>query len=301
MNMPEPIPPAGTPAAEVVIDGALVRGLLEGQHPDLAHMPLRPIEAGWDNAMFRLGEGLTVRLPRRAASAGLIAHEQTWLPRLAPRLPLPVPAPYRTGLPAAGYPWRWSVAPWLPGAPADERPPDVDQARPWAAFLRALHAPADADAPPNPVRGVPLPLRAAAVETRMGRIADGGDAIAPPVWAIWRDALDAPANVSPTWLHGDLHPRNVLVEGGAVAGVIDWGDITAGDPATDLASIWMLFDAPLARRAAIEAYAMSAATLRRARGWAVLFGVMLLDSGLVDNPRNAAIGRRTLRRLAQGE
>nr|MCU0493970.1 hypothetical protein [Chloroflexaceae bacterium] len=80
----------------------------------------------------------------------------------------------------------------------------------------------------------------------------------------------------------------------------DWGDITAGDCATDLAAIWMLFaDAPT-RRAALAAYGhLSEATLQRARGWAVLFGAMLLDSGLVDHPRHAAIGEQTLCRVAE--
>ena len=113
-------------------------------------------------------------------------------------------------------------------------------------------------------------------------------------------AVHAPLDMPPTWLHGDLHPRNVLVEHGAITGIIDWGDITAGDCATDLAAIWMLFVDPDARQEALVAYAdLSDATRQRAKGWAVLFGVMLLDSGLIDNPRNAAIGARTLRRVAE--
>jgi aminoglycoside phosphotransferase (APT) family kinase protein len=115
-------------------------------------------------------------------------------------------------------------------------------------------------------------------------------------------ALEAPLDVGPTWLHGDLHPRNVLVEGGALSGIIDWGDITAGDAATDLAAIWMLFDDANARRAALNAYGwLSPATLARARGWAVHLGATLLDTGLVDNPRHARIGERTLLRLHTGE
>src|SRR5690349_17446964 len=107
------LPPIGTPVAEFAIDSAFVASLLTEQHPDLAHLPLREIDAGWDNAMFRLGDRLAVRLPRRTAAAPLIAHEQTWLPQLAPQLTLPIPAPYRVGVPARGYPWRWSVLPWL--------------------------------------------------------------------------------------------------------------------------------------------------------------------------------------------
>ena len=293
-------PSIGTPIAEFEIDRAFVSGLLADQHPDLAQLPLRVVDAGWDNAMFRLGDHLAVRLPRRAAAASLIAREQIWLPRLADQLALPVPAPCRIGTPARGYPWRWSVVPWLKGMPADRNEPPASQALPFAAFLRSLHAPAPADAPANPVRGVPLGQRAPAVEARMQRLASETSLITPQITRIWRAALTAPLDRPSTWLHGDLHPRNVLVEQGVIAGIIDWGDLTSGDCATDLASIWMLFAEPRARRDALAAYAnLSEATLQRAKGWAVLFGVMLLDTGLNDNPRNAAIGERTLRRVAE--
>ena len=103
--------------------------------------------------------------------------------------------------------------------------------------------------------------------------------------------------MEPTWIHGDLHPRNILVDRGRFSAVLDWGDVTRGDPATDLAAIWMLFSAH-AHRQAVAAYGpLSPATLRRARGWAVFFGVVLIDTGLVDDPRFAAVGRRTLSRI----
>jgi aminoglycoside phosphotransferase (APT) family kinase protein len=293
-------PAVGTPVAEFAIDSVFVAELLADQHPDLAHLPLRVVDAGWDNAMFRLGDHLAVRLPRRAAAAPLIAHEQIWLPRLADQLALPVPVPYRIGTPARGYPWHWSVVPWLPGMAADQNEPHASQARPFATFLRSLHLPAPADAPTNPVRGVSLRQRAALVEARMHRLASTTSLITPQITHIWNVALNVPLDLPPTWLHGDLHPRNVLVEHGVITGIIDWGDITSGDCATDLASIWMLFADSHARLDALAAYAtLSEATLQRAKGWAVLFSVMLLDTGLIDNPRNAVIGERTLRRVAE--
>ncbi len=291
-------PSTSTPPAEFAIDRALVAGLLAEQHPDLAHLPLQPIDAGWDNAMFRLGDHLAVRLPRRAVAAILITREQTWLPRLAGRLALPVPVPCRLGTPARGYPWHWSVVPWLNGVTADLREPAAAQARPLAVFLRSLHGPAPADAPANPGRGVPLQQRNEMVAERMQRLAGKTGLITPELRHLWESALHAPLDLPPTWLHGDLHPRNVLVDREAITGIIDWGDLTAGDSATDLASIWMLFGDPRARQAALEAYGGSSeATLLRAKGWAVLFGVVMLDTGLGDNPRNAEIGARTLRRV----
>jgi aminoglycoside phosphotransferase (APT) family kinase protein len=119
--------------------------------------------------------------------------------------------------------------------------------------------------------------------------------ITPAVWRVWEEALAAPIDVEPSWIHGDLHARNVLVDAGALAGVIDWGDMAAGDRATDLAAIWMLFPDSQARREVLAAYgAVSDATYRRAKGWAVAFGVVLLETGLVDTPRQVVMGERTL-------
>ncbi|MDB5343992.1 MAG: srkA [Schlesneria sp.] len=126
----------GTPAAEHHIDEALVRSLLLDQHPDLAQLPIQQVDAGWDNAMFRLGDRLAVRLPRRAAVASLITHEQTWLPQIASRLTLPVPAPVRTGRPTKGYPWHWSILPWLPGVCADHRDFDSTEGSRFGLFRR---------------------------------------------------------------------------------------------------------------------------------------------------------------------
>jgi aminoglycoside phosphotransferase (APT) family kinase protein len=290
----------GTPVSELEIDAALVYSLLEDQHPDLAHLPIHLVDAGWDNAMFRLGDQWSVRLPRRKAAATLIENEQTWLPLLADQLPLPVPTPYRLGKPAQGYPWRWSVLPWLAGIAADQEEPHANQAKPFALFLRSLHRPAPFNAPSSSVRGVPLNQRAAFVEERMQRLETKTNLITQKIKNTWEMALNAPIDIQAKWLHGDLHPRNVLVKKGAIAGIIDWGDLTSGDSATDLASIWMLFADRKARQQAIAEYAdVSDATLQRAKGWAIFFGVVLLDTGLIDNPRNAVIGARILRRVSE--
>ncbi len=290
----------GTPISDIEIDTALVYSLLKDQHPDLAHLPIHAVDEGWDNAMFRLGDQFSVRLPRRKAAATLIENEQTWLPLLADRLPLPVPTPYRLGKPAQGYPWRWSVSPWLVGVAADQEEPHANQAERLALFLRSLHGPAPFDAPLNPVRGVPLYERAAFVEECMQRLETKTNLLSQKIKNTWHMALSAPMDVQAKWLHGDLHPRNVLVKHGVITGIIDWGDITSGDIATDLAAIWMLFSDQKARQQAIAEYAhVSDATLQRAKGWAIFFGVVLLDTGLIDNPRNAVIGARILRRVSE--
>lgn len=289
----------GTPAVEIEIDAERVARLIAAQHPDLAHLPLTPGAVGWDNVMFRLGDDLAVRLPKRAVAVPLLAKEQVFLPMIAGRLPLPVSAPLRIGRPGDDFPWTWSILPWLAGAPADLSPAGPDQGGVWGGFLRALHQPAPADAPRNPYRGVPLAARKEQVEERMARLRRHG-VITPMVEEFWAMALETPLE-SETWLHGDPHSRNVLTDHGRFSAVIDWGDMCVGDPATDLASLWMLLETPVAREEAIAAYGgLSPATLIRARGWAVMFGVVLTDAGLVDDPRLAKAGRLTLERLHDG-
>jgi aminoglycoside phosphotransferase (APT) family kinase protein len=287
-----------TPAAEVVIDAALVRALLGDQHPDLAHLPITLAASGWDNMMFRLGDRLSVRLPRRLPASFLMLIEQRWLPQLASRLPLPIPAPLRIGGPGQGYPWMWSVLPWLEGTTADRDPPGAGQGEVLARFFTALHTPAPVEAPRNDYRGGPLADREPRARAQLARLADRGNLVTPELLAIWETALATPIDVADTWIHGDPHARNVLVEDGALSAFIDWGDMAQGDRANDLSTIWMLLSDCREREAAMAAYAASDATWARARGWAVMFAVMLLDIG--DDERMHAMGERTIRNLLAG-
>jgi aminoglycoside phosphotransferase (APT) family kinase protein len=258
-------------------------------------------DSGWDNVIFRLGNKLSVRLPRREIAATLIENEQTWLPQIANRLTISVPTPYRIGKPTARYPWRWSVLPWLNGVPADLEKPNSNQARLLALFLRSLHLPAPSNAPVNSVRGVPLKQRETIIKQRIQRLEHKTNLITQTIKNIWHKALNTPIDTKATWLHGDLHPSNILVENGIIIGIIDWGDLTSGDIATDLASIWMLFGDRHLRQSAIAQYSMSEPTLQRAKGWAIYFGITLLEIGLIDNPRQAIIGEQTLRAVAEDE
>jgi len=288
----------GTPPAEVVIDENLVRKLLASQHPDLASLPIERFAEGWDNALFRVGDRLLARLPRRSASAQLVINEQQYLPVLAPRLPVRIPEPERIGTPSDDYPWPWSIVPSFEGDTANKDIPRDDQAAVVADFLNALHIPAPSEVPCNPYRGIPLAMREAAVAERMRRLKASTQLISAGIESIWRDALSTPIDVEPTWLHGDLHARNVLVDRGRITAIVDWGDLCQGDRATDLAAVWGLFANRDARSAVMSAYRSGTeATWRRARGWAVFFGVTLLDTGLVDNPAHARMGEEILQRI----
>lgn len=269
------------PPAELHVDEALVARLVAAQHPDLAgdvHLAAN----GWDNAMFRLGTRWAVRTPRRAVAIGLMRNEQRWLGELATRLPVPIPAPVRIGRPdpALGYEAPWSIVPWLDGrsaldVPAAER---SDAAAGLAAFLTALAIPAPHDAPANRYRGVPLAARDAEVRARL---ASGALPDAQRLEQVWERAVAAPGwSGPPLWLHGDLHPANLLLRPtGELAAVVDFGDLTAGDPSTDLATAWLTFDARGRRsfRAEVERRrSTDAATWDRARGWALVIGSAVL-------------------------
>lgn len=283
--------------SEVELTAELVRDLLRDQHPDLADLPITEGPRGWANQMWHLGDDLVVRLPWQGGTAdALLLNELTWVPQLASHLPLPVPVPQRLGQPSDLLPHPWIVTTWLDGQPADKAPVTQGDsaADALAEFLAALHQPASADAPDGqqgrggPLRQVASVTRLFRATTKMCAAAAGTDQDLPDpgaVRAIWDDALDAAEWEGPaTWLHGDLHPANVLTtKDGALGGVIDFGDLCAGDPALDLAACWIL----LPDQAAIDRFRVACAltdddpTWRRARGWAVwrAFGCLGIAAG----------------------
>ncbi|MFN2504083.1 MAG: aminoglycoside phosphotransferase family protein [Acidimicrobiales bacterium] len=283
------------PMAEVDVDEGLVRALLAEQHPDLVALPLAQVDAGWDNTLWRLGDDLLVRLPRRQVAAPLAVNEQRWLPQVAGRLPLPVPVPVRVGRPSEDFPWPWSVVPWFHGHPGDraELADPRESAQRLGRFLRSLHQPAPVDAPANPYRGMPLVHRSPALETRRVGLGSSIDQVATK--RVWDRAISAGQWTSPpVWLHGDLHPANVIVDHGTLTAVIDFGDICAGDPATDLAGAWMLLPA-----AAMSTFAESYGGIdpnleRRALGWVVLFALMLIAISDHGRPSYSLVGNAAL-------
>lgn len=294
-------------APETPITADLVREALAEQHPDLARLPLREVAGGWGNQMWRLGDDLAVRVQRMDPTPELQLKERRWLPVLAPRLPLPVPTPVRHGEPSARLPRHWTVMTWVPGEPLDHGTITRGEhaADALAGVLRALHVAAPADAPSSTDRGA-----------HPRDVTDGFEgflrAVAPDdaaaVRSVWADAVAAPAwEGPPVWVHGDLHPANVVVAAGTLAGVVDFGDLFAGDPAWDLAAAWVLLPAGTAARF-FEAYAPADdATVRRARGLAALKALFLLlmgqngDRGLPGGKAHwGPVGRAALDRVLAG-
>lgn len=293
-----------SPPAEVDVDAPLIVALLHDQFPELLGK-VRIVAGGWDNVIARLGNDLSVRMPRRALSAPLVQHEADWLARLAPMLPVDVPVPVAVGQPGLNYPWTWLVCPWFDGRPlADVEVEDRTLiAAQLGEFVSALHRPAPEDAPVSRWRGIPLTDVEPNVVDRLTHIPP---ADAATLSTVWSGCVGAPPHVGPPdWLHSDLHPLNVLAcfdAAPALRAVIDWGDLCCGDPATDLAIAWLAFDER--GRAAFRASASKRHPLDdpiwdRALAWAISLGLLfMLDA----EPGTAAhgVGEHLLTQLRLG-
>ena len=273
---------------ETEITAGLIRDLLREQHPDLAELALRQVQGGWGNQMWRLGDELAVRVQRMDTDPDHQLRERRWLPLLAPRLPLPIPVPVRSGAPCERFPKMWTVMTWVPGLPGDHEPITRGEhaADTLAAFLRALHVPAPVGAPVDSGRGAHPRDCADGFEQLLDSLDAGSlnaDAIAADpaeVRAVRWDAGAAPAwEGPPVWVHGDLHPANVVVADGTLAGVVDFGDLFTGDPAVDLAAAWVLLPAGAAARFFTAYGKADEAMVRRARGLAVLKCLFLMLMG----------------------
>ena len=255
------------------MDDELVRTLLKEHHPDLADLELKEVVGGWGNQMWRLGEDLAVRMPRDHGSPESLRKEHQWMPDLAARLPLPVPTPVRLCEPSDRFPNPWLITTWVHGTPAEHAPiSTLAAADVLADFLLALHVEAPTDAPASDRCDLPQGLGFPEVQEYVGRRDE--------LQAVWEDAAAAPAWDGPRlWLHGDLHPANVVVADGTLAGVVDFEEIGTGDPATDLAAAWILLPDGAADRF-FERYPADEATVRRARGWAVTRALFLIAMGI---------------------
>ncbi|MFC8074562.1 aminoglycoside phosphotransferase family protein [Streptomyces sp. NPDC057307] len=296
-------------ADEVPTDIALVRRLLAAQFPHWAGLPVEPFpSSGTVNAVYRLGDDMTVRLPRIEGGVEDLAKEQRWLPWLAPQLPVPVPVVLGAGTPAEGYPWPWSVYRWLDGAHPEAghlTEPGL-LATDLADFVLALRRIDATDGPPA-YRTGPLSAHDDGARAAIARLRELGGLIdAEAATAAWEVSLRAPVwDGPPVWLHSDLMPGNLLVEGvdgagsaggvggGRLGGVIDFGTVGVGEPASDLIPAWNLLPAGVRDdfRTALDA---DDATWARGRGWALLMALNQLPYYLHTNPPLAANARHVI-------
>ncbi|MGW0763699.1 aminoglycoside phosphotransferase family protein [Streptomyces sp. NPDC002814] len=290
-----------TADARPQIDGALVRRLVDTQFPQWAGLPLKLLNpAGSDHVIYRLGEELSVRLPRHAGAIGQASKEFEWLPRLAPYLPLAVPVPVGVGDPDFGYPWPWAVSRWLDGevATVEALAGSSTAALELAQFLAALQQFAPEDIPAENIRedltGRPLSDRDRATRVAIAQVDGVFDAAA--MTALWDAALSAAGwDRPPVWFHGDFHTGNLLTVDGRLSAVIDFGGLGTGDPACDLMIAFTLMSADTRAvfRAALQ---VDDATWMRGRGWALATGLNAYTSYVAVNPR---VAEQTTRQINQ--
>lgn len=285
-------------ADRVDVSAALVRRLVAAQFPRWADLPVRPVAvSGWDNRTFRLGEGLSVRLPSAEGYTPQVEKEHRWLPLLAPRLPLPIPVPLAKGTPAEGYPFPWSVYRWLEGDVATvERIADPREfAAALAGFLAALQRVDPAGGPPpgphSFFRGGPLETYDAETRRAIAALADEIDAGAAT--ALWEAALAATWHGPPVWFHGDVAAGNLLVRGDRLSAVIDFGCCGVGDPACDLTIAWTLL-AGEGREVFRAALPADGATWARGRGWALWKALLTFAGHRHTDPAEAGRARRVI-------
>jgi aminoglycoside phosphotransferase (APT) family kinase protein len=284
---------------EVDTSVSLVVRLLAAQFPQWAALPIEPVpSAGTDNALYRLGDDMVVRLPRIHWATGQVDKEHAWLPRLAPFLPLAIPVPLAKGEPGEGYPWHWSVYRWLEGENAAiERMADPYQtATDLAEFIAALQRIDAGDGllpgPHDLARGKPLAMRDRSTRDAIATLRGMLDADA--VTAVWDAAIAAPAWYGPpVWLHGDLQSGNLLAVQGRLSAVIDFGCLGVGDPACDVMTVWMFLSAET-RGVFRAALRVDDATWTRGRGWALSVGLIAFPYYQHTNPVLAGIARRAI-------
>ncbi len=280
---------------EVDTDASLVRRLLAAQFPQWADLPIARIESdGTDNAIYRLGDEMAVRLPLIHWATEQVHKEHEWLPRLAPFLPLAIPVPLAKGEPGEGYPWHWSVYRWLEGENAAiERMADPHQtALDLAHFIIALQEIDVTDAPHDSARGRPLARQDAQTRAAIASLQGAFDADA--MTAVWDTAVQSPAwSGPPVWIHGDLKPGNLLAVQGRLSASIDFGSLGVGDPACDVMVAWLFLSAET-REAFRAALQVDDATWMRGRGWALSVGVIALPYYQNTNPGFAEIARHAI-------
>ncbi|KUM81173.1 aminoglycoside phosphotransferase family protein [Streptomyces curacoi] len=288
-------------AEELDIDETLVARLVAEQFPRWAGLPVtRVASAGTDNAMYRLGADLVVRLPRLPGGSRQIETEHRWLPHLAPHLPLAVPTPLALGEPAAGYELPWGVYDWLDGENAYDAPlgEPREAAGELGRFVAALRK-VDAAGGPLSFRGDPVGKHDAYVRTAIRDLGAVGMLDPAVATAAWEETLRLPQwDDAPVWLHSDLLPGNLLTSSGRLTAVIDFGCLGVGDPAADTIAAWAVFDAAT-REVFRDAADVDDTTWARGRGWALCFGLMAEhhygeSCGNGTNPVLAGVARRTV-------
>jgi aminoglycoside phosphotransferase (APT) family kinase protein len=280
----------------------LVSRLVGTQFPQWADLPVRPVDAdGWDNATFRLGEHMSVRLPSSQAYAEQVDKEHRWLPILARQLPLPIPEPLAKGEPGCGFPRPWSVYRWIDGqTAATGQIADLCQfAGDLAGFLAALYKVDPSGGPPPGTHnffrgGTPGYYEA---ETRAALAALRGHIDTDLAAEVWQASLAARWDGPPVWFHGDAQPGNLLLDpSGRLSAVIDFGTSGIGDPACDTTIAWTFLSGD-SQRVFSERLPVDEAAWTRGRGWAIWKAMIVLVEELNTDPDGAEFTKNVIGKI----
>lgn len=236
--------------ADVHVDEQLALHLVRTQFPEFQGTRARKLGAGWDNVAFLIDGRAVFRFPRRAFAVPFLERESVWLPRLAERLAMPIPAPRWFGEPTAEFERPFVGYDFIPGvtmcSAAIAREDRVGIAATVGAFCRELHSLSLDEFGPPPADDLnrrDLDQRLAYTESRVAALRMRGLLHDGAALELAREvrgrAVDDGVGV---WTHGDLYARHVLVQDGAVTGIVDWGDVHFGDRALDLSIAWTAFD-----------------------------------------------------------
>ena len=264
-----------------------------------ADLPIAPVlPGGHDNRTFYLGDEMSVRLPSRDAYTAHVAIEHEWLPKLEPQLPLRIPVPLGKGEPSLDYPWPWSVNRWIEGdtASMDRIGDIVEFAKDLASFLNALQS-IDATGGPRPgrhnfFRGGGLAVYDSETRQCIDLLQDVIDPDA--AISIWEAAVEERSDREPVWVHGDVAAGNLLVKDGRLCGVIDFGQLAAGDPSCDVTIAWTLFSGH-SREVFRAELAVDEGTWVRGRGWGLWKALLHLRDHRSHGPEEAAKAERVAR------
>jgi aminoglycoside phosphotransferase (APT) family kinase protein len=287
------------PDAEVVITSDLVTDLVRAQFPELTNLTCRHIDDGFDNSLWRLGDELVVRLPRRSMAVMTVENEISWLDVVARNVQLRTPLPLRVGRPSSDFPWPWSITSWIEGEAGDLIDASVRgrSAHSMGSFLKDIHTPSPDNAPFNEFRSVALNERTETIASRLDELGDHLDV--PVLRELWSTCIGYPVPTVPLWIHGDFHPGNTVYFKDKIVGVIDFGDLCAGDCATDLAGGLLALPFETLDEF-FDAYGRpDPETMWRTIGWAMLLGTMMFSLGLTDRESYLSIGQLALDNLVR--
>lgn len=274
----------GADDARLNITSDMARCLVAEQFSSLAHLPITPVMSqGWDNATFRLGEDLSVRIPTAKCYAAQPLKEQDWLPFLAPHLTVEIPHQVALGMPSPWVPWHWAIYTWREGTPLMETVLSQDArkmlALEIARFLKELHG---IDATKGPSAGLHNFWRGGSLLHYDTDVKEALKVLTLPysrkmIFLIWEEALSSSWQHPPRWVHGDMSVGNMLMRQDRLLAVIDFGCMGVGDPACDLVMAWTYFEGE-ERLLFQNALSFDVDTWKRAKGWALWKALLSIRS-----------------------